>query len=363
MDRFELRRHDYSLSDEQHQLLSVLRDFLSAHCSPDVVRAAGPLGYDPGLWSRLDELGLTRMSLPSARGGDDASLVDAVLVAEELGRAAAPVPFADHTAATRLLARHAAPDADGDTPVGFGVNEPGARGHLIPGGAVARSAVVLAGRSLELWRGGQPAAAELPLAGLPAAWWARPDDRSVLAEGNEAARAHGRARTEWKLLTAATLIGLADAGLAEAVDFAKTRHTRGVPIGTLQGVSHPLADTAIALVSGRHLLHRATWMLEHEPGTRPDLAPAAHAFAVRSATDALETAVHVQGGLGFTLESDVSLYFLRARGLIAAGGDPGRDVLDVVDGLDALREAGPASGGAGTATKTRWEKSPWTSAQ
>ncbi|MCL2585209.1 MAG: acyl-CoA/acyl-ACP dehydrogenase [Streptosporangiales bacterium] len=362
MDRFELRRHDYSLSGEQRQLISVLRDFLSAHCPPDVVRAAGPLGYDPALWDRLGELGLARMGLPAALGGAGASLVDLVLVAEELGRAAAPVPFADHAAASRLLSRYrplAAPQADWDEPIGFGVREPGARGHLIPGGAVTRSAIVLAGPpagpvgSLELWRGGQPAPAELPLSGLPAAWWACPGDRSVLATGDEAVRAHGRARTEWKLLTAATLIGLAGTGLAGAVEFAKTRYTRGVPVGTLQGISHPLADIATALVSGRHLLYRATWMLENEPGTRPDLAPAACAFAARATADALETAVHVQGGLGFTLESDVSLYFLRARGLIAAGGDPGRDVLEVVDGLDAIRRAEPASRGAGTETKTR----------
>jgi alkylation response protein AidB-like acyl-CoA dehydrogenase len=352
LDRFELRRHDYSLSAEQQQLKSVLRDFLGAHCPVDVVRRAEPLGFDAGLWGQLAGFGATRMALPSFLGGDDADLVDLVLLAEEVGRAAAPAPVVDHIVTSRLLAAHLAakdqgPDGgvaalpgsiDWDEPLGIAVSaEPLSQGYLVTAGAVAGTAVVLAGSALELWHRRPVPAATLPLAGIPAAWWPSSEQRSVLAEGKAAQELHKRARTEWKLLTAASLLGMVDACLADAVEFAKTRYTRGVPIGTLQAISHPLADMAIALVSGRHLLYRAAWMLEHEPGARPDLPPAAFVFAAQTAMRAVETAVHVQGGLGFTRESAVSLYFLRARSLVAAGGDLGRDVLEVVDGLDELR--------------------------
>src|SRR6202048_5618908 len=66
-----------------------------------------------GLWERLCATGATTMALPSSVGGDGATLVDLTLVAEEVGRALAPVPWIDHLCATRLLARLGAlgPDA------------------------------------------------------------------------------------------------------------------------------------------------------------------------------------------------------------------------------------------------------------
>jgi alkylation response protein AidB-like acyl-CoA dehydrogenase len=357
LDRFELRRHDYSLSAEQQQLKSVLRDFLTAHCSVDVVRRAEPLGYDSELWARLVDFGGMRMALPASAGGDDADLTDLLQLAEESGRAAAPVPVVDHVVTSRLLASHLPAlagadrdaalllkDIDWDQPLGLAVcGEPFAQGYLVTSGAVAETAVVLVGATLELWRRSETTPVAAPLAANPAAWWSSPERRSVLATGDAARTLHRRARAEWKLLTAASLLGMVDACLADAVEFARTRSTRGVPIGSLQAISHPLADMAVALVSGRHLVYRAAWMFQHEPDARPDLVPAAFVFAARTAMRAIETSVHVQGGLGFTHESAVSLYFLRARGLVAAGGDLGRDVLEVVDGLDKLRSR-PAAG-------------------
>ena len=109
----------------------------------------------------------------------------------------------------------------------------------------------------------------------------------------------------------------------------------GVPIGSLQGVSFPLADVAIGVSGARNMIRRAGWMLEHEPTEARHLVPAAFAYAARVATHGTTTAAHMQGGLGFTIEADASLYFLRAKGWSLLGGDPAEDLIAVADALAA----------------------------
>lgn len=144
----------------------------------------------------------------------------------------------------------------------------------------------------------------------------------TLAAGPAAEAAWARAAAEWKLLVAAALVGIADAALLLGTEFARTRETLGVPIGALQGVAFPLADVAIEHASAQTLVYKAAWTLEYEPGRGTDLALAALDVARRVATQATTTSVHVQGGLGFTTEADISLYFLRAKAWAAAAGDP-----------------------------------------
>ena len=105
MDRFELRRLDYSLSDDHLDLQTAYKQFFKTHCSIETVRAAEPSGFDKNLWERLCAMGATTMALPESCGGDGATLVDLTLVAEEIGRSLAPVPWIDHVCAARLLAQ------------------------------------------------------------------------------------------------------------------------------------------------------------------------------------------------------------------------------------------------------------------
>jgi alkylation response protein AidB-like acyl-CoA dehydrogenase len=105
MDRFELRRLDYSLSDDHVALQDAYKQFFKTHCSIETVRAAEPSGFDKDLWERLCAMGATTMALPESCGGDGATLVDLTLVAEEIGRSLAPVSWIDHVCAARLLGR------------------------------------------------------------------------------------------------------------------------------------------------------------------------------------------------------------------------------------------------------------------
>src|SRR5215469_18371105 len=102
---YELRRCDPSLDGDQQAVKDAFAEFFAKESPPSVVRAAEPLGFDAALWAKLTGMGAAAMGLPDRQGGDDATLVDLVLVAEQQGRTVAPVPLASHVAATRLLGR------------------------------------------------------------------------------------------------------------------------------------------------------------------------------------------------------------------------------------------------------------------
>src|ERR1700688_2151353 len=78
-------------------------------------------------------------------------------------------------------------------------------------------------------------------------------------------------------------------------EFAKTRYTLGVPISTLQGISHPLANMAIAVHGGRNLARRAAWFLDNEPDEPPELAASAFVFMAEEAAKGATMAVHIPG--------------------------------------------------------------------
>ncbi|MGW5382620.1 acyl-CoA dehydrogenase family protein [Nocardia sp. NPDC003963] len=337
MDRYELRRQDYSLAEDQSELQAAYAKFFRTRCPLEVVRAAEPTGFDKNLWERLCGTGATTMALPESVGGDGATLVDLVLVAEELGRAIAPVPWIDHICASRLLARLGMLDT-GDTAVvegrrlmglepRLGAGTAGAR--LIPAGAVADHIVIRAGDEIvRLSFDTRPARVD-NIGRLPMAWIdpAAADRRTVLAAGAAAVAEHDRVLDEWRVLMAAALVGLVEETLRIAAEFATTRYTMGVPISTLQGISHPLADIAVTVEAARNLTRRAAWFREFEPGVQPALAPAAFVYIAEAAPRAATTAVHVQGGLGVSDESAAGAYLVRAKGWPLAAGDIAADAV------------------------------------
>ncbi|ORV82225.1 acyl-CoA dehydrogenase [Mycobacterium interjectum] len=349
MDRFELRRLDYSLSGDHLALQDAYKQFFKTHCSIETVRAAEQSGFDKSLWERLCAMGATTMALPESCGGDGATLVDLTLVAEEVGRSLAPVPWIDHVCAARLLGRLGALGAD-TTGVGSGEQlvaldariDPAPGVRLIPTGSIADHIIVRDGdQVVRLTFGTRPAKVD-NIGRLPMAWVdpAAADTRTVVAEGPEAVANYQRALDEWRLLTAAALVGLVEETMTIAAEFAKTRYTLGVPISTLQAISHPLANMAITVQGGRNLARRAAWFLDNEPDERPDLAPSAFVFMAEEAAKAATMAVHIQGGLGVSSEAAATAYLVRARGWPLAGGDPGATALRVAE-IVAARESTP----------------------
>jgi alkylation response protein AidB-like acyl-CoA dehydrogenase len=82
-----------SLSEDQLAVQAAFAEFFDKEASLERVRAAEPLGFDPDLWARLAGTGAIAMAWPEEAGGDGASRLDLVLVAEQYGRRIAPVPF------------------------------------------------------------------------------------------------------------------------------------------------------------------------------------------------------------------------------------------------------------------------------
>ncbi|MCV7101580.1 acyl-CoA dehydrogenase family protein [Mycobacterium palustre] len=349
MDRYELRRLDYSLSEDHVALQDAYKQFFKTHCPIETVRAAEPSGFDKNLWERLCAMGATTMALPESCGGDGATLVDLTLVAEEIGRSLAPVPWIDHVCAARLLGRLGALGADtagvahGEQLAAIDARIDAAPGvRLIPAGSIADHIVVRDGdQVVRLSFGTRPARVD-NLGRLPMAWVdpAAADTRTVVAEGPDAVVSYQRALDEWRLLTAAALVGLVEETMTIAAEFAKTRYTLGVPISTLQAISHPLANMAITVQGGRNLARRAAWFLDNEPDERPDLAPSAFVFMAEEAAKAATMAVHIQGGLGVSSEAAATAYLVRARGWPLAAGDPGATALRVAE-IVAARESAP----------------------
>ncbi|MCV7286587.1 acyl-CoA dehydrogenase family protein [Mycolicibacterium wolinskyi] len=345
MDRFELRRLDYSLTEDHVDLQTAYKQFFKTHCSIDTVRAAEPSGFDKSLWERLCAMGATTMALPESVGGDGATLVDLTLVAEELGRSLAPVPWIDHVVAARLLAALGGMESDdilnGTQLVAFDPQQVAPAGtRLIPAGSIADHIIVRDGSDVvRLTFGTRPAKVD-NIGKLPMAWVdpAAADSRTIVASGPDALAAYQRALDEWRLLTAAALVGLVEETMTIAAEFAKTRYTLGVPISTLQAISHPLANMAITVEGGRGLSRRAAWFLDNEPDERPELAPSAFVFMAEEASKAATMAVHIQGGLGVSAEAAATAYLVRARGWALAGGDPAATAVHIA-GIVAARES------------------------
>ena len=341
-----LRPADFSLSDEQQALRDVVRTFLAKQCSSERVRAAEPLGFDADLWDELRELRLVALGVPVADGGDGAGLIELVLVAEELGRAAAPVPLVDVVVAARLFARLATDEAsawrdrclDGSLVV-LGLGDPDPDGRVVvPSGAVADAVIARRGDSIVQCDRMVPPVSVPNLASAPLAWWDI-RDATVLASGEAAVAELARAEQEWRLLSAAALIGVGESANALAAEYARERTAFGAPIGSFQAVAHPLADVTIAIESGRRLVRKAAWYADHEPEALGSLVTMAWVHANEAAEEAGSTAIRTQGGFGFMLESDVQLFFRRAKGWGLVGGDRPGHLQDIADELLGPRES------------------------
>lgn len=350
MDRYELRRLDYSLSEDHKDLQAAYRQFFETHSSIEVVWAAEETGFDKSLWERMCAMGATTMALGESVGGDGATLVDLSLVAEELGRSVAPVPWIDHVCAARLWERlGGGADDIGDAVAGTqllgfdaqGSDAPGRR--LIAAGAVADRILVRDGDEVVLLDFDARPDRVDNLGRLPMAWVdpAAAERRTVLGSGSVAVAEYQRALDEWRVLTAAALAGLVEQAMDIAVEFAKNRYTLGVPISTLQAISHPLANMAITVQGGRNLARRAAWFLDNEPDERRELPGCAFVFMAEEAPKAATMAVHIQGGLGVSVEAAATAYLVRARGWALSGGDPGAAAKQVAQ-IVADREAASA---------------------
>ena len=320
-----------ALNDEQQILRESFAKLFRAHSTPARVRGAMPLGFDPALWSELVAMGVPAMRVAEAQGGLNLPLFETILMMQEAGASLASAPVAELIIAARMLAEagEAATAWLERVLAGEALVVPGFEDaierpdQIVMGGAVADAVIVREGDALVLIErsgdsAGQANVANLPLARLRGAFGGQ---RIVLIQGEAARTAMARAAEEWRLLTAALLVGLTGQALKDAAAYACERIAFGRPIGRFQGIAHPLADSYTDVEGGRLLLWKTVAAIaENQPGASAMVAMC-WAWIAEKSVDALHRALRTLGGYGLSLEYDMPLYHRRATGYVQLGGD------------------------------------------
>ena len=330
-----------------------------------------PDGIARELWDQLGELGLCGLMVPEALGGSEMSLIDGVVVYEELGRSLAPVPhFVSCVLSAAAIA--AASDSPGNGPAdllaeiasgaaivtpawlepegGFGPKgvrlttaEAGADGGFKLNGVKRHVAFAAAADHLLVLARTGPAPAEVDLFLVPsgadglameqslsiasdAQYTVAFNEVAVPAESRLGAAGAGwgiweRAMAPGAILAAAQAVGGAEHALEITAEYARNRRQFGKALAEFQAISHYLADARTNLDGARILVHQAAWA--HSTGRDTNrLAPMAKLYACRVFRDITAMAQQVFGGVGFTVDYDIQLYFRRAKQLQLSWWDP-----------------------------------------
>lgn len=330
---------DLSLDESQQILVDTFSEMLEKECPTTHVREHEESGFSPSLWARYCELGANVMGLPEATGGLEMSLLELGLVAQESGKALAPVPFIETAVAGRLLARISPEDPVLDAIL---AGEPAVSIVLPRPHAVLGTSKVAGGRELVSFGSLVPTVLFLDDAGLHIAengekrrsqrlkdigsgalahWSLDPArDARTLATGEEARAAMRRADAEWKLLAGFWQTGLAQRALSIGAAYARERVQFGVPIGGFQAIAHPLAECAIRTDGAELLCQEAAWADTDDPIRFEMLASMAFTWASQTAIGAADRSLHTHGGYGFSNEYDIQLFYRRARALASIAG-------------------------------------------
>ena len=374
---------DFAFSEEQEMLRRSARDFLAKECSPKVVRKLmeGEDAYDPALWKKVSDLGWTALGIPEQHGGVG-TFLDLVVVLEEAGRALLPGPFfatmglavpaliesgteaqktealsaiaAGHARATLAVTEPSGRwDATGitlaATQAGGGWKLDGVK--LFVADAQHADYTVVAART----RGeGEDGISLFMVKGRPKGMtvtslktldmtrrWAEIKFDAVEL-GADALM--GTAHTAWPRLKramewataalCAEMVGGAQKVLETSTEYAKTRQQFGKPIGIYQAVSHKLADMLVLSESSRSATYYAAWAVEADAPDRSMAASMAKAYVSDAYRKIAGDGIQVHGGIGFTWEHDMHLYFKRAKSSEVTLGDATYHRELVAQGLD-----------------------------
>jgi len=348
---------NFDFSDEQKQMRDEARKFLSEQCPPKAVREVldGKAPYDKSLWKGLAEMGFLGVAIPEQFGGAGAGHLELCVIAEEMGRALAPVPFSStvYLAAEALLIagsdaqkqkwlpKIASGDAIGTLALFEGKGNPSpkavkltANGGVLNGvkrpvadGAIADFAVVAA----RTGSGGRESDISLFIVDLKAAGVETKSLTNIDLTRGQAeitfkdakAEPLGAAGEGWSVITqvldrAAVLmafeqVGGADRALEMGRDYALDRIAFGRPIGSFQAVKHMLADMYVSATLARSNCYYGAWALSTNAGELPEAAAAARISATQAFQHCAKNNIQVHGGMGFTWEFDCHMYYRRAN--------------------------------------------------
>ena len=282
---------DFCFTEDQLTLATGVRDYLAGTHGPEVLRRLDAAGArDPAIWQGLVDMGLTGLLVPEAHGGLGLGLLEAALIAAECGRACLAEPLVDtaFVAVPWLVSR-------GETDVLAGI--------------VAGTSKLAPAHRINPWiaDGDGPALASVdPLRMLTAVGAETSDDPALLILG--------------ALMSAAQLLGLADAMLHQATEYAKLRTQFGQPIGAFQAIKHSLANCAVAIEFAKPVVWRAAQALQDRDDSAAIHVSHAKVAAADAAIHTAETAIQVHGAMGYTYEVDLHFWMKRSWALAGAWG-------------------------------------------
>ena len=364
---------NFGFNEEQELLRSTARKFFDNECASETVRKLmdGPEGMTPELWKKIAEQGWTGLIFSDEHGGMGLGFVDLVVLMEEMGRSVVPGPFFSTVLLGGLAIREAGTEVQqkawlpkitsGEARATLAWMEPsaelGARGIALE--ATARGAgftlngtklfvhdahtadvIVVAARtasggspeegvSLFLVPRGTPG---LRVTLLPTMDQTRKLCEVVLQDVSVGAEAlMGPAGSGWSPLArvidratvalCAEMCGGAQKVLEMTVEYAKIRQAFGRPIGSYQGVKHKAADMLVDVENSKSITYYAAWAMDEgvpEGQLAVSMAKAYVSDAYRRVSGA---GIQLHGGIGFTWEHDLHLYFKRAKGSEFTFGD------------------------------------------
>ena len=350
---------NFDFSDELNQLRDEARRFLADRCSPAVPRRIleGPEPYAAELWSAIAEMGWTGAAIPEEYGGAGLGRLAVCVIAEELGRAVAPVPFSSSVyLATEAIMLFGSPDqkkewlpklATGSVIGTFAMAErPGpadprgltatVTGGRLSGGKLAVPDGDIADFAIAAVNGGN--GSWLYLVDLKDAHVSREmiatidptrSHANITFSGAAAVALPGAAEPDSvrKLLDYAAVpmafeqVGCAQAALDMGNAYAKERFAFGRPIGSFQGIKHKLADMYIQVELARSNAYYGAWAVHTDAAELPIAACVARIAACDAGWFVTKENIQTHGGMGFTWQMDCHLYYRRAKLLgLALGG-------------------------------------------
>jgi alkylation response protein AidB-like acyl-CoA dehydrogenase len=344
---------NFDFSPEQHQLRDVTRRLLEKHCTSQDVRAVleGKDDYDASLWLKLAELGLLGAAISERHGGLGLGHLELCILAEELGRVLAPLPFASSVGlASEFLVRAGSDEqkarwlpamARGETigtfawAEGLGEVDPKdfatrvQQGRVygtklpVPDALAAHIAVVGAEGEdgfpgLFLVNLMQDGLVREPLETLDPT---RPQARLVfngavaepLLAGGDSLILMREVLDAAAVLVAFEQLGGANRALEMARDHALERMAFGRVIGSFQAIKHKLADMVVSVTLARSNAYYAAWALSARSPELAEAAAVARVGAIEAYRHCAREAIQVHGGMGFAWASDCHLHYRRAQ--------------------------------------------------
>jgi alkylation response protein AidB-like acyl-CoA dehydrogenase len=371
---------DFGFSEDQELLRSVVRDYLRAKTPPAFARAMldDRLGMTEEVWRGISELGWLGLTIPETYGGSGLGYLDLAILLEETGEVVLPGPLMSTAAlatpaligqgtdeqkqrylpeiaagtlrgtvafaetagrwAEDAVATTAERRGNGYVLRGTKLFVPDARGadlvlvvaklderanvFVVPrdaiGLAISEMHVIDQTRKLDVVElASVEVGADALLGGAPLPAGAL--DRLV-----DIAR----------VLLAAEMCGAADAALTLSVEYAKIRQQFDRPIATFQAIQHKLADMKVLLENARSLVYYAAWALDSASDDQRIAAAMTKAYASDACVKVVADAIQVHGGIGFTWEHDLQLYFKRVKSSELTYGDASANRSTVADILE-----------------------------